>query len=230
MPNPGTGGSVVTGGRAATRAAGAPATITSAIAAAVLLASAPVWAAPRVQTYAILKDGEPIGTEEVRIEPQGDATRVTVAATTRVKMLFLNFTYDHAREELWRGGRLESMTAKTNDDGTPHTLALARKGAGYALTVDGKTGEEPADALPLTLWTPDVLKHTRLLSVIDGKPYAVRVDTLGSETVQAGGKAVPAQHARISGDVERDLWFAADGTLLKTQFKRSGYDIVYLLK
>ena len=44
------------------------------------------------------------------------------------------------------------------------------------------------------------------------------------------GKAMEAAHHRIEGDVERDLWYAADGTLLKTRFKRSGYDITYVLK
>ncbi|WP_247889751.1 DUF6134 family protein [Azospirillum formosense] len=29
--------------------------------------------------------------------------------------------------------------------------------------------------------------------------------------------------------MERDLWFDAQGTLLKTRFKRSGYDVTYIL-
>jgi len=29
--------------------------------------------------------------------------------------------------------------------------------------------------------------------------------------------------------VERDLWFDTQGTLLKTRFKRSGYDVTYIL-
>ncbi|MCW2246130.1 hypothetical protein M2352_001721 [Azospirillum fermentarium] len=186
----------------------------------------------RTDRYTILKDGDPIGTEDIRFEPQGDTLKVSVTTTTRVKVLFVNFRYDHKRDEVWRGGTLESVTATTDDDGTPHTLALARgKDGGYTLTVDGKTSALPATTLPLTLWTREVLKRPVLLSVIDGHPYQVRSDSVGSETVTtAGGQAIPTQHHRIGGEVERDLWFAADGRLVKTQFKRSGYDIVYLLK
>lgn len=188
--------------------------------------------APRTDRYTILKDGDPIGSEDIRFEPQGDALKVSVTTTTRVKVLFVNFRYDHKRDEVWRGGKLESVSATTDDDGTPHTLSMARgKDGAYTLTVDGKTSALPADSLPLTLWTRDVLKRPVLLSVIDGHPYQVRTDSVGSETVTtAGGQAIPTQHHRISGDVDRDLWFAADGRLVKTQFKRSGYDIVYLLK
>lgn len=184
----------------------------------------------RTLTYQILMGEDPIGSEQVKIEPQGDRTKVTVTATTRVKVLFINFRYDHKREELWKGGVLESMTATTDDDGTPHKIEMAREAGGYRLTVDGKTQQAPAGVLPLTLWTPQVLKHTQLLSVIDGAPYKVAARKVGAEPVEAGGKAVEAAHHRIEGDVERDLWFAADGTLLKARFKRSGYDITYVLK
>ncbi len=186
--------------------------------------------APRTLTYNILMGDDPIGSEEVKLEPQGDRTKVTVTATTRVKVLFINFRYDHKREELWKGSTLESMKATTDDDGTPHALELTSKSGGYTLTADGKPSDLPATALPLTLWTSEVVKRAPLFSLIDGARYTVTSKALGAETIEAGGRKIEAQHHRIEGDVERDLWYAADGTLLKTRFKRSGYDITYVLK
>lgn len=195
-----------------------------------LLSTAAVQAAePRTLTYRILMGDDPVGSETVRLEAQGDVTKVAVTASTRVKVLFINFRYDHKREEVWKGGTLDSMSAQTDDDGTPHAIRMMRTGGGYSVTVDGKAGQAGADILPLTLWTPEVLKRPTLLSVIDGKPYNVRTDLVGTDTLTVGGRAVPAQHHRISGDVERDLWFDARGTLLKTRFKRSGYDVTYIL-
>ncbi len=221
----GTVETAVSGGRATRRAAGL----------ALLLAS--LWfagyaeaAESKVHTYTILMDGSPIGQEQVRIQPEGDTVKVEVTATTRVKVLFLNFRYDHERQELWRGGKLDQMTARTDDDGKPHTIDMSRKGDGWALTVDGKPATAAGNALPLTLWTPEVLTRPTLLSVIDAQPYTVTVQTLGREAVDLGTRKVEAQHHRITGGVERDVWFAGDGTLVKAQFKRSGYDVVYLLK
>ena len=201
------------------------------LAAALVLAAASAEAAdPRTLTYQILMGDDPVGTETVRLEPQGDTLKVSVNATTRVKVLFLNFRYDHQREEIWKGGTLDSVRARTDDDGTPHALEMTRRGAGYAVTVDGKTGEAPANALPLTLWTPEVLKRPVLLSVIDGKPNTVQATDLGPASLDIAGRRVEARHHRINGDVERDLWYTADGTLLKTTFKKSGYDVTYILK
>ncbi|AWK86876.1 DUF6134 family protein [Azospirillum thermophilum] len=198
--------------------------------AAALALAAPAAAAARTLSYQILMGDDPIGTEEVKLDQQGDQTKVTVTATTRVKVLFINFRYDHQREELWKGSTLQSLRGKTDDDGTPHVMELTRQGSGYVMTVDGKSSELPGNALPLTLWTPEVLKHPLLLSVIDGARYTVNSQTVGKETVEAGGKAQEATRHRISGEVDRELWYAADGTLLKTRFKRSGYDITYVLK
>lgn len=222
----GTVETAVSGGRAVSRAAGLALLIAS-----LWFAGFAQAAEPKVLTYSILMDGSPVGQEQVRVQPQGDTVKVDVTASTRVKVLFLNFRYDHERQEVWRGGRLESMQARTDDDGKPHSIEMARKGDSWALTVDGKAATTAAAAaLPLTLWTPEVLKRPTLLSVIDAQPYTVTSQALGAETLDLGTRKVEAQHHRISGGVDRDLWYAADGTLLKAQFKRSGYDVVYLLK
>lgn len=184
----------------------------------------------RTLTYDIRMDGDLIGTEEVRIESQGETTRVTVKASTRVRLLFLTFTYDHERTEVWRAGRLESMQARTDDDGTPHTASFGRAGDGITVTVDGKPATHPADTLPLTLWTPAVVKAPLVLSVIDGEPFSVNAQNGGNTTLDTPSGPVKARQWRLRGGVERDLWYAEDGTLLKTAFKRKGYDVTYVLR
>ena len=209
------------------------AALTLALAAAVILPTA-ASAAPvkRTLDYVILKDGEPIGAEKVDITRDGDSTTVEVTASTKVKMLMLSFTYDHKRRETWRAGRLESVSAETNDDGTPHKLEMTRAGAsaGWRLTVDGQSADLPADAFPLALWTAAVVKSPLLVGVIDGQRYKVAAKPVGDETVDVAGKPVKTKRWRIDGDIERDVWFADDGMAAQIAFKRRGYDIVYRLK
>lgn len=70
-------------------------------AAGLLLSAAAAQAAePRTLTYRILMGDDPVGSETVRLEPQGEVTKVAVTASTRVKVLFINFRYDHKREEV----------------------------------------------------------------------------------------------------------------------------------
>lgn len=199
---------------------------------AALLTPVAASAAPTKRTldYVILKDGEPIGAEKVDITREGDAMTVDVTANTKVKMLMLSFAYDHKRRETWRAGKLESVLAETNDDGTPHKLEMTRAGAGWRLTADGQSADLPADAFPLALWTSAVVKSPLLIGVIDGQRYKVAAKPAGDETIEIGGKPLKTKRWRIDGDIERDVWFAEDGMAAQIAFKRRGYDIVYRLK
>lgn len=175
--------------------------------------------------YDIRKEGEPIGREHVRINRQDGVATVEVQTRTRAKVLFLEFHYDHGRREEWRDGALMRMVADTDDDGAKAHLDATRLESGWSFTVNGQASQRPGDMLPLTLWGRAVLDRKELFSVIDAKPYRVQVASLGSESVTIDGRTVAAEHFRITGDVERDLWYGADGYLVRAAFQRSGYAI-----
>lgn len=199
--------------------------IPAALAVLAALLSPPAQAGAEALTYEIRKEAEPIGRETVRIDRQGAVTRVEVETRTTARVLFMDFHYDHHRHEEWRDGKLVSMVADTNDDGT-HTHAEVRAGgAGWTVVVNGQTGTRPGDSLPLTLWGQAILGRSQAFSIIDAKPYRVSVVSLGRETLSVGGKTITADHVRVSGDVERDLWYGPDGLLLRAAFQRAGYPI-----
>lgn len=203
----------------------ARAMLTGGVLAVALLSSAPGWAESVALGYSIRKEGEPIGQERVTINRDGDAALVEVRTTTRAKVLFLEFHYEHSRREEWQGGKLVRMGADTDDDGTKSKLEAVRGDNGWTMTVNGQTTERAGDPLPLTLWGRAILDRKELFSIIDAKPYRVQVAALGSETVTVDGQAQQAEHFRITGDVERDLWYGDDGYLLRAAFQRSGYPI-----
>lgn len=196
-----------------------------AVALMVLLPVAVPAAEPQTLTYEIRKEGEPIGREVVRFAGTVEAPEVEVETHTKAKVLFLEFHYDHLRHESWRDGKLVRMVADTDDDGSVSHLDAAAEAAGWTVKVAGKTSQRPAASLPLTLWGKAVLGRTDLFSVIDAKPYRVQVVSLGVENVSVGGAQVAAEHVRITGEVERDLWYGDDGYLLRATFQRAGYPI-----
>ena len=168
--------------------------------------------------YDILKEGEPIGREIVRISKEGGETKVNVSTQTDVKVLFLEFHYKHERNEVWKGNELISVVSQTNDDGTEHQYQLQKADGAYLIKVNGEDQTADLDTLPLTLWTKAVLNHPTLLSVIDAQPYQV-------STVP-----VDEGHYRLDGDIQRELWFSKDGYLQKAAFKRKGFLIEFLRK
>lgn len=191
-----------------------------------MFVAAPSGAETVALGYDIRKEGEPIGREQVRIvREDGGRTVVEVTTKTRAKVLFLEFRYDHSRREEWQDGALVRMVADTDDDGTKSHLEAGRADGGWAIAVNGQSSRRDGDLLPLSLWGRAVLDKKDLFSIIDAKPYRVQVASLGTETVTVDGKAVVAEHFRMTGDVERDLWYGPDGFLLRAAFQRAGYPI-----
>lgn len=189
---------------------------------------APRLMAAEAVSYAIFKETDPIGRETMAIERNGDEIDVDVRTETRVKVLFLDFHYTHHRDEVWRDGHLERMSADTDDDGTVHHIDVAAGPDGPRLTLDGAPRDVPADALPLSLWSKAILDRKVLYGITDAALYHVTVTDLGTDDLTWKGRAVKSRHYRISGDVERDLWYGDDGLLLKTTFERRGYPILVM--
>jgi hypothetical protein len=185
---------------------------------AVAMAAAPV-------SYVILKEGEPIGHETVAITTDGDLTTVEVQTETRVKVLFLDFHYSHRREEMWRSGQMLRMVADTDDDGSIHHIEFVHNDNGMVVTLDGVVKDMPSEAFPLSLWSKAILDRDTLFGVSDAAIYHVSIQSLGVASLVRNSQTVPTERYRISGDIDRDLWYGSDGLLVKTAFKRRGYPI-----
>ncbi len=179
--------------------------------------------------FRVLKDGETIGHETVEITPTDTGHTVRIETLTDVSVLFLKFHYDHQRTEIWQNDALASVETTTNDDGTHYSWQASYDGECYQLVGKGVGKRDACDgAWPLSLWSEDVTTKTSLYSVIDAEPYGVEIRKVGTENVMIENRETPATHYIMSGDVQRDLWYGPDKKLLKTSFKRKGYDIDFI--
>ena len=181
----------------------------------------------RTVSYTILKEGDPIGKETYVIDRDGDHTAVSLTVDSAVHILFLDFRYHHTRTESWTGPTLEKLSADTDDDGTKHHVEIAADPAGgFKVTTDGKAVAVPSDAFPLAQWNKAMTGHPVLIPVeSDDAPYKVSFKDSGPASIAIGGQTVQTEHYLLSGDVERDLWYDADGVLAKVAFRRRGFNI-----
>lgn len=172
--------------------------------------------------------GDAIGSETVTFRRENGLLRVDVVTESTAHVLFLAFHYSHHRLEDWRDGRLAHLVMDTDDDGDKHHVEAGPDGDHLVLVADGQSRPMPIDAVPLTLWGQDITRHELLFSVVDGETFRVRTGLVGEETLAVGGRALAVRHYRMEGDATRDLWFDADGLLVKTSFERKGYPIEIL--
>ena len=167
--------------------------------------------------FDVMRNGSDIGDHRYIFREEGEALSVQVETDVAVKLPLIGITvfrFEHESQERWRDGRLAALRSKTNDDGEPHQVALAN-----------------AEGFPASLWNDAILEQTVLLNTVDGRSMATSVVDIGQETVRVKGQATPAQHYRLVGDLERDLWYDTSGMLVKVAFTADdGSHIEYMLK
>jgi|GEM_PF-467530 len=185
---------------------------------------------PGTLSFEITMNETPIGQTTVSKRLVEGGLEVTVETKTEVNVLFVTFTYDHKRKEVWRDGVLLSVDAQTDDDGEQKSLRMVRNDGVEPFSVianDEDVRSEPSDVLPLALWTDLITSRKTLLRVVDGTPISVTIQKLGDDTVTIGDQDFSAVTYLMKGDRERALWYDRQGELLKATFTRSGYDIAF---
>ncbi len=180
--------------------------------------------------YVVLRDGEPIGTHIVTVSPEGRDFKIEAKTDLAVKFGPLTlFRLEHHRREMWRDGELESMTAHTDKNGDIYDIAITREPQGYKRVINGRTDSFDPSVKVLTLWHDDLFKYTSFLSPMDDKTYKISVDFVGADKVDLIDRSVDALEYRISGDTNRELWYDADGHIMKVSLLDHESRIDYVL-
>ena len=202
-----------------------------ALAAASLLAGAQAQA--ETLNYTVTRDGSTIGTHSVDISD--DRSQVSVETDIAVKVLFVTaYKFKHTSEEKWQNGQLVAISSTTDDDGTPKELNATLNGGTLKVNsvVKGQDRMQnvAAGTLPASLWNPDTVNQSALLNTLDGQVMNIEVENMGAETIETGSGSVQANHYAISGELTRELWFDAQGRLVRMRFPdKTNSEIVYAL-
>ena len=202
------------------------------ISATLLLGKGAVAAQPPTTTdlkFAIMRNGEQIGTHSIALRQVGAETMVNSATSVIVKILFVTaYRYEHNSTEHWIDGHLVSLNSTTDDNGTKHKLDLGSKGSGLLLQVDGKSTQVDKNIVPASLWNPAIIRQSIALNSADGKVMPIKVVDDGMEDITSGGH--PAHHFTINGTFKQDVWYDEQGRLVHAQFVGTdGSIITYVL-
>ncbi|HEY9537427.1 MAG TPA: DUF6134 family protein [Kiloniellaceae bacterium] len=177
-------------------------------------------AAEEPMLFDVLRDGSKIGEHRLVFEQEDGALKVSVETDMTVDFAFVTvFRYEHKRVERWRDGELESLAGMTNDDGTEYEISIVRKEGHYSRTINGNQEELTGTVAVDSLWSKDRLVAGKLFSAASDKVYRVRSDLMGTETIEAKGEPVEAEHYKLSGEIDRDLWYGPTGELLKVKYE-----------
>jgi hypothetical protein len=191
---------------------------------AVLLAIAASTAQARIWDFRVLLDGRPIGHHRFALDGEGEARELRSSARFEVRWLFLSaYRYSHDATERWRGGCLESLSARTDDGGKRSEVRAAREDGRFVISAT--PGREAVDGCVMSFayWNDGILRQPRLLNAQTGEYVAVSVESLGVEEIAVRGAPVRAARYRITGPrYPLDLWYATGGDWVALESRVGG--------
>jgi hypothetical protein len=201
-------------------------------AALLLAASLQVEARSRSWDFQVFLGDAPIGYHQFTLDEQGERRELRSESRFAVKvLLFTAYRYEHDATELWRGDCLESLTARTNDNGGRPTVDARSDGERLAVAT-GKGRETIAGCvMSFAYWNPQILRQARLLNPQTGEYEAIKVTTLGVESITVRGVPVEAKRFRLTGSGKPiDLWYSlGDEWLALESTVAGGRRLRYLL-
>ena len=185
-----------------------------------------------IRRFSVLYKGDRIGAHLVSFSAATGQTRVTTEIDLVVKAFFFTvFAYSHRSEEIWRDGRLMSLTSKTVED--DETLYVTGAATPRGFRVVNKAGPFIAASDALTsnsLWTPAVLEQDTLIDAQHGGVIGVSVRKLADEQISVVGRQILAtRYSFITPYLAGSIWYDESSRWVHGEFERDGAMIEYRL-
>ena len=164
-----------------------------------------------------------IGTHVLTFRCDGDKLVVETEVEVKVKILFVTVYKRRAQyREVWQGDRLISYDARTDDDGDLYETTARIEGE--EMIVDGVDGtvRVPLDTVSTHPWNMAAIDRPLLFGQRDGKLRKVEVEQAKPEIIEIDGKRIETQKYIVDGELERELFYDADGSWLQWRLERDG--------
>jgi Family of unknown function (DUF6134) len=180
-------------------------------------------------TFAILKDGAPVGVHRVAFDRAGTRIAIREATVIEVRLAVIPiYRFEHEARQIWENGRAVRIDATTNDNGKELQITVRPDGQGYIRTVNGRVDRFNASMAVLAFWNKDTLKHHAFFSVVEDRTLRASFEFAGKERITIAGAGLDVDHYRMVGDEERELWYDAAGHIAKVRLRRLGSEIEYV--
>lgn len=164
-----------------------------------------------------------IGTHVLNFRCDGDQLIVETEVDVKVKILFVTAYERKARyREVWEDDHLISYEASTDDNGDLYETTARIDGD--QMIVDGIEDAVgvPLDTVSSHPWNVKAVDRPVIFGQRDGRIRKVQVEDAGWETLKIGNRPIEAQKFVVRGDLERELFYDADGTWLQWRLERDG--------
>lgn len=166
--------------------------------------------------FDVYRNGDRVGQYQTEFLGQGDHWRVEARMALDISWLLWDYRYRYQATETWQQGELAGIDIRIDSDGDQQDFSFQRQGK-WLLEQQGEKIELPV--LATHHYDASVVDHDRVLNTLTGKVNQIRVESLGIETLTAGGKTISAQRYQYSGDLtDTEVWYDLSGRWVGLEF------------
>jgi Family of unknown function (DUF6134) len=184
-------------------------------------------AAPGRTDFEILMNGRAIGNHVVTVTEAAGITTARISINMVGRVGPIGFTYAHRCEEQWRGTQLLKIDCTDRENRSTKTVQGELQGANFIINGSGFKGNAPLGTIPTSWWRSATIRQARIMNTRDGKLTPITATRVGPDTLTIGGAPVQANHYRIRGPANTDLWYDASGRWVGNAFRIAGQSFVY---
>ena len=169
-----------------------------------------------------------IGSHVVSFSRNGGDLVVDVAIKIEVKFLFITaHSLVAERRETWREGRFVGYKSHTDENSELFDVTASEEGG--KLVIEGPAGRAEAGqgVFPTHPWNPAITDATVMMETKTGELLKVAVAPDGAETIEVAGKPVETSRFKVTGDLERELWYDAAGNWIQLRFPKDGETLTF---
>ncbi|MDW3205800.1 MAG: DUF6134 family protein [Alphaproteobacteria bacterium] len=184
------------------------------------------------RTFAVFRNGDPIGHHKIDIRAEGERTVVDIDILLEVGIgPLILYRYTHRNREIWQNGAFQSFESETDDDGDTYRIRAERDGDVIRVSRSRGDDYETGDLslLPTTYWNPETVNRPRMINTQDGEIVEVQIDAGDWQAVETAAGQVDARRFDVRGDMTLSLWYDRAGNWTKLSFPLKGDEFEYQL-
>ena len=183
---------------------------------------------PEPIEFTILMGGDTVGFDRVEFEDHGDTLEVIREIKITVTFLMFNaYEYTHYDREVWKDGALQSLVAKTNDNGETFRVQAQKTDQGlHVMTGDSSYVTSP-EIIPTSYWNRQLINQKQLLDTQHGRILEVNTREVGTEKFKYGSRMVSTRKYRVKGELELEIWYDQSDRWIRLAFEKNDYEFIY---
>ncbi len=191
--------------------------------------------AVEIREFEVRVDDRPAGIHRLSIKTDG--VKQTVGLQTDIKMDFIVYAYvfKFRGTEVWRDGRVVATDLRTEDGSKKRSFTLKAEGPIHQIAFNGKqVGEVSPCTMTTAYWRLPAAdlraKRFPIMDVDTAKMHEATLTTVGTGTVNFGGRSINCRHFKIDGSSPAELWFDDQDLLVRQRSVEQGHPTELRLK